>query len=173
MSAVSCQLTGLNSEAKPPSRFQLGYLSQKVELSNTTDVSNLLKTFDTVDVYVSNYLDISADRQNHFKEQKKRNFLAHFHEDTEPYSRSVFKRNLCLVKEDADSVVFNSGIEIYWSNCSAAHHKYASSAKSIRFWRYCQNTLWEVTVKSLEVFNKMSATCNDIELLNDLKLILE
>lgn len=169
VTVASCQTARFNYEAKGFSRFGLAYLNQKIELSHERDVSNLHKTLDGADIYISNYLDIPADRQQHFINLKKRNFIDLFQEDIEPYSRSVFKRNLCLVQQDEDSVVFNSGVEMYWSNCVAANKKYASSAKSIRFWRYCQNTLWEVTVKSLEVYNKMSATCNDIQLLNDLK----
>lgn len=166
ISLIGCRASAPDVQTQSVPMLQLSYLNQKIDLPNNVDVSNVLKILDGSKIYLSNYLDVPADRQKHFIDIKKRIFLELFQDDIEPYSHLVFKRALCLIRHDADIVIFNSGERTHWSNCSAANQKYTFSRKAIRFWRSCHGTVWEITVKDLELYNKMTMLCDGVEFLN-------
>lgn len=128
--------------------FQIRFLGTQKEFDNNEAITFSSMMIDNHEIYVSSFTQIKKEKINKFLDKRKNSFLNLFGNDVDPYTGKEIERKTCLQKINADSVEFFSGPRTSWADCRIARSRNGKNPTALRKWILCENTVWEITIKS-------------------------
>lgn len=105
----------------------------------------------SVEIYLSNLvLENEIDIQKNL-EKRKKFFINLFTDDEDPYTHKKIQRKVCLKNIGDSKVDFISGPNNLWSDCRMNKVSDRSKQVATRRWYICGRSLWEITLKSIDL----------------------
>ncbi len=141
-----------SAQSKPAQfgKTEIVISGQKVIVDSATAFSNEKKFISGNLVLVSNFKNVPSDAIENLRKRRIQHFANFFVDDVEPYTHQKYLRSKCLILKGNDFVAFYAGDENNWSNCALANRSFLSKIKSVRLWKLCDTTLWEVTAVDVD-----------------------
>ncbi len=133
-------------ELKPEKHFFVISVDKaEKQFDNNKDIELAKVELESDEVYISNYRPIEMTYLQTSINKKKASFLNLFQDDIIPYTGMQKNRKQCLIGQFRNSVLFYSGPDNQWAECSGQKN---TKLRALRIWEKCFDTLWQVTIKS-------------------------
>ena len=132
--------------------FQIKIANKKYSLNNFDSKSHSLISEKSL-ILAQSFMQVGSEYHDKFILDRKNIFLNLFKDDIDPYTGFNDFKSKCLINQNEQSVYFYSGSKSFLANCLFEPNNIKEDQISIRLWKKCHNTIWELTLFKSDYVN--------------------